>query len=130
MSVEIVSGVLAFCGAAVGSALAYLGTRAATKTEREARRREEWGRRFTSALEAVNSTDSTSRATGRALLVELLDSPLATEDDRRAARAVLEAAATHNEADLRLLLPPGSNLDDIDVVRDNGNSDGTEGGQP
>lgn len=130
MSVQIVSGLLAFVGAGLGSALAYIGTRGATKAERQARQREEWGRRFTSALEAINSTDHTSRATGRALLVELLNSPLATDDDRSAARAVLEAAATHSEANLRLLLPPGSNLDDVEVVRDTGGSDETEGGQP
>jgi hypothetical protein len=124
---EIVAGILAFFGAGIGSALAYLGTRGATKAEREARRREEWGRRFTAALEAITSSDLRRRATGRALLVELMRSELASDDDRREAAAVLDAAATHNpDGDLRRILPAG-NLDDVEIVRETGSSDEQEG---
>jgi hypothetical protein len=121
-STDVVVGVLAFLGAGIGSVLAYVGTRGATRAEREASRREEWGRRFTAALEAITSSDSRRRATGRALLVELMHSELATDDDRKAAAAVLEAAATHHAGgDLRLMLGTG-NLDDVQIVRDTGGS--------
>jgi len=123
MTIELVDGVFAFLGAGIGSAIAYLGTRSATRAERTARRREEWGRRFTAALEAVTSEDARRRATGRALLVELMRSELATEDDRREAAAVLEAAATHDvRGDLRMA-PPAGDLDDLEIVRDTGGSD-------
>ena len=121
MSTEIVVGVLAFLGAGAGAALAYVATRSATKAEREARRREEWGRRFTASLEAITSSDARRRATGRALLVELMRSELATDDDRRDAAAVLTAAATHtDDADLRRIVPTIDNLDDVEIVRDTG----------
>ena len=121
MSTDIVVGVLAFVGAGAGAALAYVATRSATKAEREARRREEWGRRFTASLEAITSSDPRRRATGRALLVELMRSELATDDDRRDAAAVLTAAATHtDDADLRLIVPTIDNLDDVDIVRETG----------
>ena len=122
----IVAGFLAFFGAALGSAFAFWASRGATRTEREARRREEWGRRFTTALEGITSPDPISRATGRALLEELLDSDLASADDRRAARAVLDAAATHN-ARGRIVLPE-DNVDDLEVLRDNRGKDRPEGG--
>jgi hypothetical protein len=123
MSIELVYGVFSFLGAGIGSALAYLGTRSATRAERTARRREEWGRRFTAALQAVTSEDARRRATGRALLVALMRSELATEDDRRDAAAVLDAAATHTpQGDLRMT-PPTGDLDDLEIVRDTGGSD-------
>lgn len=107
--------------------LVYLATRGATMAEREARRREEWGRRFTTSLEAITSSDPRRRATGRALLVELMRSELATADDRQDAAAVLDAAATHNRGgDLRLILPAAS-LDGVDIVRETGRTDIGEG---
>jgi len=126
-SVELANGLLAFIGAGIGSGLAYLATRSATRAEREARRREEWGRRFTAALDAITSAATRRRATGRALLVELMRSGLATDDDRKEAAAVLDAAATqHPGGDLRLILPAG-NLDDVEIVRDTGPRDQDEG---
>jgi hypothetical protein len=65
MSTDIVVGVLAFVGAGAGAALAYVATRSATKAEREARRREEWGRGFTASLEAITSDRSHHRQSGR-----------------------------------------------------------------
>ena len=55
---DALTAILAFAGAALGSAVGYRATAGATKVEREARRREEWGRRFTSALEAATSADA------------------------------------------------------------------------
>jgi hypothetical protein len=127
MSTDIVVGVLAFVGAGAGAALAFLATRSATKAERESRRREEWGRRFTASLEAITSSDARRRATGRALLVELMRSELATDDDRRDAAAVLSAAATHtNDSDLRLIVPMVDDLDDLEIVRDTGDVEADE----
>ena len=121
MSTDIVVGVLAFVGAGAGAALAFLATRSATKAERAARRREEWGRRFTASLEAITSSDARRRATGRALLVELMRSELATDDDRRDAAAVLTSAATHTkDSDLRLIVPMVDDLDDVEIVRETG----------
>lgn len=115
----LLAGFLAFFGAGLGSAFAFWASRGATRTEREARRREEWGRRFTTALEGITSPDPISRATGRALLEELLDSDLASADDRRAAGAVLTAIATHNARDHRRIAPSGD-LDDVQIVEDDG----------
>ncbi len=70
MAAEVLTGVLAFTGAGIGSTLGYVATRGAAKAERAARRREEWGRRFTIALEAYLSSDVGRRATGRTYLVE------------------------------------------------------------
>ncbi|HZC70701.1 MAG TPA: hypothetical protein VE442_08410 [Jatrophihabitans sp.] len=112
---EVLTGVLAFLGAGVGSALAYFAARAATRLEAAQGRREEWGRRFAIALEALTSSDDHTAAVGRALLDALLESELATDDDRRAALAVAEADATRSvgDGDLRLFVP----IDQVDSVR-------------
>lgn len=123
---SILAGILAFIGAGCGSAFAFWAARGATRAEREARRREEWGRRFSIALDRITSADPISRATGRALLEELLGSALATDDDRQAAQAVLDAAATHSARGALVL--PSDDLDEVDVVRDTGSSDPAEGG--
>ena len=119
MASDVLVGVLAFGGAVLGSALGYAATRTATKVERTARAREEWGRRFTAALEAATSADARRRAAGRSLLVELMRSTLATDEDRREAAAVLEATAVHVE-DARLWLVPPDQLNEVEVVEDNG----------
>ncbi len=117
MGTSITVGVLAFLGGGLGSLLTYLGGARATRARSEESRRAEWGRRFTAALAALTSADGTARATGRALLVELMRSGLATADDRREAAAVLDAAATHHRGgDLRLVLP--AHLDDVEIVGD------------
>jgi hypothetical protein len=124
----IVAGIFAFFGAGLGSAFAFWASRGATRAEREARRREEWGRRFTTALGALTSADSVTRFAGRALLRELLESELASEDDRKAAEAVLAAIATHNNRDQEVAVPPGD-LDDVDIVQDNGDDPELGGAQ-
>jgi hypothetical protein len=124
-----ITGVLAFIGAGVGSALAYLGTRRAIEVERTARRREEWGRRFTAALQAVASSEPRRRGIGRDLLVVLMSSEMASEEDRRQAAAVLDAAATLDRrgSDLRELLP-ADELDQPDAVADNESAEHDERG--
>jgi len=120
---EFLAALFAFLGAGVGSGLAFWTSRSQTSVEREARRREEWGRRFTTALDRATSPDPAARRAGRALLRALLASELATADDRLEAQRVLDAIATGDGGrDLRLLLPSG-NLDDVAIVRDTGSED-------
>lgn len=129
MTAEIVTAVLAFVGAGVGSVLGYLATRANTRQEGERGRREEWGRRFTTALEALTSDDVRRREIGRTLLVQLLSSTLASDDDRATAAALLTTAAVYSrraDRDLRVAVPPGE-LDDSVVVEDDESSDTEEG---
>ena len=124
---EVLTAVLAFAGAALGSAIAYRATLGATRVEHDARRREEWGRRFTAALTAVTSSDARQADLGQALLMELVRSDLATDEDRREARAVLEVIATHRAGvDLRLVVPPEA-LESAVVVEDNGGDEPMEG---
>lgn len=127
MSVDVLTAILAFAGAALGSAVGYRAARGATRVERDARRREEWGRRFTAALTAVTSSEPTQVASGHALLLQLIRSDQATEEDRREARAVLEVIATHRAGvDLRLVVPPEA-LDSAVLVEDNGVDEPPEG---
>ena len=124
---ELLTAVLAFAGAALGAGFGYRAVMAATRMEREARRREEWGRRFTGALTAVTSTQPTQLALGHALLLELIRSDLATAEERREARAVLEVLATRrDDVDLRLVVAP-EEVDQAQIVEDNGDEDPTEG---
>jgi hypothetical protein len=123
---EVLTAVLAFAGAALGSAVGYRAALGATKVERDARRREEWGRRFTAALTAVTSADQRQVDLGQALLMELVRSDQATDEDRREARAVLEVIATHRAGvDLRLVSPEA--LDAAVLVEDNGVDEPSEG---
>ncbi|PZS26938.1 MAG: hypothetical protein DLM58_19660 [Pseudonocardiales bacterium] len=117
---EIVTAVSAFLGGGLGSVLAFWATRNATRLERGERRREEWGRRFTAAVEAFTDTDDHRAAIGRALLLALLDSALATMDDRQLVESLLDADATYNPidtSDLRIIVPR-EELDDTRVVED------------
>jgi hypothetical protein len=122
----VAAGILAFFGAGFGSAFAFWATHSATRAEREARRREEWGRRFTTALDRVTSNDPVTRVAGRALLEELVSSELASPDDIRAADAILTAIATYNARDHRRIEAPGE-LDSVDIVEEN-EDDGERGG--
>ena len=55
---DALTALFAFLGAAAGSVLPFLASRASTKQEGAQGRREEWGRRFTAALEALTSADA------------------------------------------------------------------------
>jgi hypothetical protein len=119
VSMEVLTAILAFAGAAIGAGVGYRATRGATKVEGEARRREEWGRRFTSALTAVTGSEPTQVAAGHALLLQLIRSDLASEEDRREARAVLEVFATQRD-DVDLRLVPPRELNEAEIVEDTG----------
>jgi hypothetical protein len=91
---SVLVAAMAFAGGGIGSVLTFVGVRAAAREDVTARRQEEWGRRFTFALEAYTSADVTRRRVGRRLLVELSSSDLASPQDRRVAWALVLAGAT------------------------------------
>ena len=103
---EVLTAVLAFAGAALGAGFGYRATLRATRVEHEARRREEWGRRFTAAMTAVTASHPRQVATGNALLRQLLRSDLATEEDRNEARAVLDRAAQSGATVIGIIAQP------------------------
>ena len=127
MSWQWVSPVLAFAGAAIGSGLPYIASRLSTRQLERQSRREEWGRRFTAALDAVGDTEPQRRRLGLILLGKLAQSQLASSEERRLAEDVLDEAARYDPrgADLRLV-QPGSDLDAIRLVEQNGNTEGEE----
>jgi hypothetical protein len=114
-------------GAGLGASLSYFGARAgalasdrATDQREVAARREEWGRRFATALSLLGEPDQRERRIGRALLAQLLDSELATDEDRHTAAEILAAEALPEpmQAALRAL-PASPDLDDVQFVQDN-----------
>ena len=81
--------------ALLGAALAYVGARRGSKPEAQAvtqSERDEWGRRFTTAIDLMTDTDERRILMGQALLGALLDSDLAQADDRRIAERLLREA--------------------------------------
>jgi len=116
-----------------GAGLAYAGAWFGTRQRDSQGRREEWGRRFTSALEAVKSDDLRSRVLGRTLLAELAKSELASAEERALADTLLseEARFDPQGADLRLIVP-SLELDDVVFIEDYEDNDGAddEGGGP
>ena len=75
----------------------------------------------------MTSAQPTQLALGHALLLELIRSDLATDEERREARAVLEVLATRrDDVDLRLIVAP-EEVDQAQIVEDNGVEDSTEG---
>jgi hypothetical protein len=116
----------ALVGAASGGVLSYFGARAGTRSDDRATeqrelagRREEWGRRFAAALSLLGEREERDRLIGRALLAQLLDSDLATEEDRATAAQILAADALDapTAAALRAL-PSGRGLDSVEFVQD------------
>lgn len=81
--------VLAFLGGGLGGSLSFLAARAGNNQREMQGRREEWGRRFTAALTAVGDPDPRRRQLGRALLVRLAQSALASAEERQLADRLL-----------------------------------------
>ena len=120
----------------IGAGLAYVGARRGTRSEARAvtqSQRDEWGRRFSLAIEMLTSDDPRRRAMGRALLDALFDSDLAQADDRRIAERLLRELvmtrvppAIAPPADGPPARSPASqalgpqSLDDVDFVEDTG----------
>jgi hypothetical protein len=123
-----VTALLAFLGAAVGAAGAYLAAaRGLRQRERQARM-EEWGRRFSAALDDVAADTFRRRELGRVVLVQLAGSRLADEEERVLARAVLQAGARlDDEGEDVTHTAPGVTVDLLDFVEDT--EDEQEGGR-
>ena len=115
----------------VGAGLAYLGARRGTRPEADAvteSQRDEWGRRFSTAIELMTRPGARDRSMGRALFDALLDSNLATADDRRIAETSGHGVRAGPAARVG---PAGTTsrvgahahvVDDIEFVEDDGTS--------
>ena len=103
----------------LGAGLAYIGAWLGTRQREGQGRREEWGRRFTSALEAIKSEDLRSRMLGRTLLAELAKSELASAEECALAEILLtgEARFDPRGTDLRLVVA-GPELDAVVFLED------------
>ena len=130
------TGLLAFVGGGLGGWLSYLASRRDVRQRDQAARRdrgqreelghlEEWGRRFTAALEDVASDSFRRRELGRVVLVQLSASDLATPEETRLAEAVLDAGARlDEEGDDVTVRRPGLRVDDVVYVEDNEDEEG------
>jgi hypothetical protein len=116
--------VLSFAGAALGASLSYVGTRAGTRQQETQGRREEWGRRFTAALESASDTERRRHELGLVLLTGLAGSSLASEEERQLAKDLLNQAARYDPrgGDLRLV-HAGPDLDALRIIEENGPSE-------
>ncbi len=117
----------------LGAGLAYVGAWLGTRQREGQGRREEWGRRFTSALDAIKSADLRSRMIGRTLLVQLAKSELASVEERALAETLLteEARFDPHGTDLRLVVA-GPELDAVVFLEDDESNEGADeqGDQP
>ncbi|HZC51170.1 MAG TPA: hypothetical protein VE441_01545 [Mycobacterium sp.] len=121
---EWVSPVLSFAGAACGAGLSYVAVRSDTHQRETQGRREEWGRRFTAALDAAGQAEPQRRLLGLLLLEKLAHSSLATDEERQLVDELLTDAARYDpaRADLRLMRP-GPELDALRLVEEDGHSE-------
>jgi hypothetical protein len=126
--------VLAFLGGVLGGSLSFLAARAGNNQREMQGRREEWGRRFTAALTAVGDPDPRRRQLGRALLVQLAKSALASDEERQVADRLLNEDMRYDPN--RTGLPAQDDdpeLDAITFIEDdeaNEHGTGSEGGRP
>jgi hypothetical protein len=130
MTGEWLSPLLSFAGAALGAGLSYFGIRTGTRQQETQGRREEWGRRFTAALDAAGDTSAPRRRLGLLLLGKLARSSLASDEERQLADDLLDAAARYDPrgADLRLIRR-GQGVDDLRIVQEDGASEPDQGGE-
>jgi hypothetical protein len=121
---EWVAPVLSFAGAALGASLSYLASGAGLRQQEMQGRREEWGRRFTAALDAASDADRLRHELGVVLLASLASSSLASDEERRLAKDLLNQAARYDPrgGDLRLV-HAGLDLDALRIVEENGPSE-------
>jgi hypothetical protein len=132
MTVDWATPVLAFIGGGGGAWLSYRAARRDTVARQEGERhdlsqretqgrREEWGRRFTAALDDIASDEFRRRELGRAVLVHLTISELATNEERELAKVVLDTGARlEDDGDLLVDPPEGILVDDLRVEEDDG----------
>jgi hypothetical protein len=117
----------AFAGGGLGAGLAYLGTRRGIAQQERQGRREEWGRRFSTALADIGDPDPWRRQLGMLLLAKLARSTLASAEERALADDLLTDTLTlpPHGADLQALLSRGD-LASARIVADN-DGDADEG---
>jgi hypothetical protein len=133
MTGQWTAALLAFLGAAIGSAASFYAARRDTQSEataaaddlhqrERASAREEWGRRFTAALADLNSDDSFRRRHfGRIVLGAMVNSDLTSPEDRRLLEDILLAHARFDqEGDEVGLGAEGMLVDGVRVVEDDG----------
>ncbi len=120
---------LAPVGTVIGAVLAYFGARAGVRADRAATaqreragRREEWGRRFSTALEYLGNDRARMRAVGAAMLSQLLRSELATSDDRELGEQALAAALARSALSAGTVPLTFDVDEDADVRDDQGNT--------
>ena len=135
MAVDWATPLLAFVGGGGGAWLSYRAARRDTLARSEGERhdlsqregqgrREEWGRRFTSALDDIASSEFRRRELGRAVLVHLSGSELATQEERELADLVLERGTLLDDDGTPLPgAPEGITVDDVTVEEDDGGTD-------
>jgi hypothetical protein len=112
---------LAFVGGATGAAASYVAAQRSTRQRERQGQREEWGRRFTTALADVGSEDFRRRVLGRVVLVQLAESELADVQDRQLADTVLEMGARLDaDGDDVTLGVAGATVDLLEFVEDTG----------
>ena len=118
---EWIAPAASFAGAVLGASLSYLGAQLGTRQQDVQGRREEWGRRFTAALDAIGYPQPRRRQLGLLLLGKLARSSLASDEERRLADELLSEAARYQPGgtDLRLV-HAGPELDALRLVQDNG----------
>ncbi|WP_295692309.1 hypothetical protein [Lapillicoccus sp.] len=122
MPSEWLTALLAFLGAGLGAGLSYAAALRGDRQRETAARHEEWGRRFTAALDDLGDVSARRRRLGQVLLERLASSDLASREERSLARDMLAEAArsTPEGRDLATLLGPDLDLDDIEFVPDTG----------
>jgi hypothetical protein len=134
------SAALAFVGAGLGSTVSWVVARRDI-AQREAAARadvgqrveqsnlEEWGRRFTAALEGVSSESVRQRALSRVLLVQLGQSDLATSEEKQLVLAVLDAGARiDGDGEDVTRFRAGMLVDEVVYVEDTEDDPDSEGG--
>lgn len=127
MTTEWLTPVLSFLGAGIGAGAVYAAARRDSGQREAQARREEWGRRFTTALGDITSPDPRTREIGRVLLVELARSELASPGERGLAEEMLETGARLDADGTELSVPhQGMLMDEVEFVEDDGADD--EGG--
>lgn len=130
-SPDWLTALLAFFGAALGAGASYFGAQRGTSQREKQAQREEWGRRFTAALQDLGAEDIRRRTLGRELLVELAKSPLATAEERSTADRLLEAGARLDDQGTDVSrVAAGLTLDDLSFQEEDGTTAAAKGEAP
>lgn len=116
---EWISPILSFAGAGLGASLSYVCARAGVRQQEAQSRREEWGRRFTAALDGAGQPEPQRRLLGLLLLDKPAHSSLVIAEGREFAEELLVDAARCDNAgaDLRLV-QGGPEMDALRLIEE------------